>query len=133
MKDERGISLIESLLVIVVVGVIVALMANLPNALNLVTKSKHLSQAREIAAKQIEDKRNINYVNLVNDESAVVDSRMNLLPSSSGTVLVEDCNPQICTNSEHVKQITVTVNWKDNNKTQTVTLKTFMGEGGINQ
>lgn len=133
---ERGVSLIESLLVVVTVAGIVFLMANLPNAMNLVNKSKHLSLAREIAVKQIEDKRATSYSNLVPDTTnitASVDPRMNSLPNSSGTVKVEDCNVQICTNGENIKQVTVTINWKDNSKTQTISLKTFIGEGGLNQ
>ncbi len=130
---QKGYSLIELLLVIVVIGTSVFLLANLPNALNLITKSNHMSLAREIASKQIEDKRSINYANLVNDTSNISDSRLSLLPSSSGTVKVEDCDVTICTNSEHIKKITVTINWKDNNKAQRVTLNTFIGEGGINQ
>ena len=134
---ERGISLIESLLVVVVVGIIIVLLANLPNAMGLISKSNHLSLAREIASKQIEDKRSISYANLANDSSAISDSRISLLPSGDGMVTVELCDaqtyPQFCPNIEHIKIVTVTVNWKDNNKTQTASLKTFIGEGGINQ
>ncbi len=133
MKSQKGTSLIELLLVIIVIGSSVFLIANLPNALSLVTKSKHLSLAREIAAKQIEDKRAVSYVNLVSDTSNISDSRLSFLPSSTGTVTVADCDPTICINSEHIKKITVSVNWKDNNKQQAVTLDTFIGEGGINQ
>lgn len=132
-KDQKGVSLIESLLVVIVVAVLVFLLANIPNSINLISKSNHLSQAREIAAKQIEDKRATNYANLVNDTIPIADSRISLLPLGSGTVSVEDCPQTICTNSEHVKQITVVVNWKDNNKSQSVSLKTFIGEGGLNQ
>lgn len=135
--NQKGVSLVESLLVVVMVGLVVFLLANLPNAINLIGKSRHLSLAREIATKQIEDKREISYANLTNDNPAdppaIVDPRLSLLPVSSGTVLVEDCDAQICTNDEHVKQITVTVNWKDNGKQQIVTLKTFIAEGGLNQ
>lgn len=136
MSSQKGISLIESLLMVVVLAAIVFLLANLPNAMGLVNKSKHLSIAREIAAKQIEDKRNIKYINLVNDTTNItqtLDFRMSSLPSASGTVQVSDCPLQICTNSEHIKQVIVIVNWKDNNKIQTVTFKTFIGEGGLNQ
>ena len=133
IKNSKGFSLVELLLAIVIISTSVFLIGNLPNSLGLVTKSKHLSIAREIASKQIEDKRSISYANLVPDTSSISDSRLLTLPSSSGTVIVADCSPTICTNSEHVKKITVTVNWKDNNKTQTVTLDTFIGEGGINQ
>lgn len=132
MTDQRGFSLIESLLVIVVVGSIVFLIASLPNSLMLVGTSRHISLAREIAMKQIEDKRTINYSNLANDNSAIADSRLGLLPGGSGTVVVEDCDPALC-NGEHIKQVTVEVFWKDNNKIQTVSLKTMIGEGGINQ
>lgn len=133
MIDQRGVSLIESLLVIVIIGSIVFLIASLPNSLMLVGKSRHISLAREIAVKQIEDKRNINYSNLVNDNSVITDSRLGLLPMGSGTVEVLDCDPSVCSNGEHTKQVTVTVFWKDNDKTQTIILKTMIGEGGINQ
>lgn len=132
---EKGVSLIESLLIVVIISTIVFLMANLPNAMGLITKSKHLSLAREIAAKQLEDKRAINYANLVSDPipQQVLDLRINLLPEGSGEVLTEDCDVLVCTNGEPVKQVTVTVTWKDNNKNQKVILKTFIGEGGLNQ
>ncbi len=140
LKNESGVSLIESLLVIIVLSAIILLMANLPNALGLVNKSKHLSLAREIAVKQIEDKKATSYANLVpgtTNITVTVDPRMTSLPGSSGTVKVEDCDPlvspQFCPNSEHIKIITVTINWKDNNKPQTTSLNTFIGEGGLNQ
>lgn len=133
MKDERGVSLIESLLVIVVIGSVVFLISSIPNALLLITKSSHISLAREIAIKQIEDKRTTNYTNLVDDNTPIADSRLSLLPQGSGTVEVADCPQSICTNGEHVKQITVTINWKDNNKPQNIILETMIGEGGINQ
>lgn len=130
---EKGFSLIELLLVVVIIGSVVFLIASLPNAMMLVTKSRHASLAREIVVKQIEDKRIINYSNLVNDSSPINDSRLSLLPQGSGTVAVTDCSPSICTNGEHIKQVTVTVDWQDNNKPQMITLKTMIAEGGINQ
>lgn len=133
MKNERGVSLVETLLVVVVLGLVVFLLASLPNAIMLIGKSKHLSLAREIAVKQIEDKRAQSYINLVNDSLPVNDARLGLLPNGSGTITVSDCNPAVCTNNESVKEVVVTINWLDNNKTQTVTLKTLIGEGGINQ
>lgn len=133
INSVRGISLIEVLLVVAVVGTAVFLMANLPNAMRLVNKSRHLSLAREIAAKEIEDRRNISYINLVLDTTEIIDSRISLLPSGNGQVIVTDCDPLICTSLEHVKQVTVTLQWKEGNKNQQISLKTFIGEGGINQ
>ncbi len=129
----KGISLIELILVVAVVGAAVFLMANLPNAIGLIGKSRHLSLAREIAAKEIEDKRNISYINLVNDVSSISDQRISLLPAGAGQSKVEDCDPSICTGSENIKQVTVTINWKEGSRDQQISLKTFIGEGGINQ
>lgn len=133
MKPESGVSLLESLLVVVVVGMTVILMANIPNALGLITKSRNLSLAREIAAKQLEDKRAISFANLVLDTTPISDIRISLLPEGAGTVTVTDCDPLICTNGEHLKKISIILSWKDNNKTQTINLDTFIGEGGLNQ
>lgn len=133
MKSDRGTSLIESLLIVVMVGIIIVLMANLPNAFLLISKSKHLSLAKEVAAKQIEDKRAISFINLANGTQSVSDTRINLLPQAAGTVTVADCDASICLNGENVKRITVNISWQDNNKLQTVKLDTFIGEGGINQ
>lgn len=133
MSNERGISLVESLLIIFAVSFIVLLLANLPNSMSLITKSKHLSLVREIATKQIEDKRSINYANLVDDTTPIDDPRISSLPQGSGTVVVEACDANICTNGELVKQIRVTINWTENGKAQKVSLKTFIGKGGLNQ
>lgn len=129
----KGVSLVEIILVVFAIGFIVILMTNLPNALGLVTKSRHISLAKEIATKQIEDKRDISYLNLVNDITPISDPRLNFLPSGAGTVEVTDCNPIICTNSEPIKHVKVTVSWNDNQKNQNIFLETFIGEGGLNQ
>lgn len=135
--NEKGVSLLESLLVVVILGIMAVLLANIPNALGLITKSRHLSLAREIASKQIEDKRATNYANLADDASPISDSRISLLPQGNGSLLVESCNsetnPQVCPNGEQLKIITVTITWKENNKNQSVSLKTLIGEGGLNQ
>ncbi|MBI4038189.1 hypothetical protein HY387_00850 [Candidatus Daviesbacteria bacterium] len=131
--NSRGVSLIEILLVTVLVGFLVLLIGNLPNSINLIGKANHQSLAREIATKQIEDKRAISFVNLANGETVITDSRINLLPSGSGSVLVEDCNPLICTQGENTKQITVKVSWKNEGKNQEISLKTLISEGGLGQ
>ncbi len=131
--NERGVSLIEVLLVVVVLGSIIFLIASVPNAILLIGKSKHMSLAREIAVKQLEDKRDLSFDNLVNDNSPISDPRLSLLPEGNGSVEVSDCDPAVCTNQEDIKQVFVTVTWKDNNKTQEVKLQSMIGEGGINQ
>lgn len=146
MNRESGFSIVELLLLVVIIGSAVFLLANIPNALMLINKSRHMSLAREIAVKQIEDKRAISYINIGLGVSSIDDSRLAMLPSGSGEVQVgaqneetpepDDwipCDSTVCTNGEAIKQITVTVSWTDNNKPQTVTLSAIIGEGGINQ
>lgn len=133
MLHEKGFSLIESLLVTVIVGSIAFLLASLPNALSLISKSQHLSLAREIAVKQIEDNRAVNFSNLVNDSYPVSDSRISLLPGGAGMVVIADCDLQICASGEHIKTVSVTINWTDIAKPQTAFFQTLIGEGGLNQ
>ena len=127
----QGFSLVELLLVIVTIGFLVVLIAGIPNSLNLVGKSRHQSLAREIAVKQIEDKRAMQYDNLVNGTTNIADSRIGLLTDGSGTILLEDCSIQVCTSGESAKKITVTVSWKDSGKTQTLILYTLVAKGGL--
>lgn len=133
MKKQGGSSLIEVLLVLVMLGFLVILMSVLPNAITLIQRSKNLDLGREIAAKQIEDKRQTNFADLANGSTAISDSRLILLPGGSGNLLIEDCGLGICTNSENIKQVTVTINWTERNNPQRISLKTFVGEGGLNQ
>lgn len=133
MINEKGISLIESLLALAVIGSIVFLLASLPNAFTLYNKSRHLSLAREIVIKQIEDKRAISFENLANDSSSISDTRLGTLPNGSGTIVIEDCPSLVCTSPLNIKQVTAQVQWVENSNTQTVTLKTLIGQGGINQ
>lgn len=131
--NEKGVSLIESLLVVIIIGLIVFLLTNIPNALGLISKGRNLSLAREIVSKQIEQKREISYINLANGIENILDSRLSILPQGFGTVEVTDCEIQICTNGEDVKKITVIVSWKENNKNQSTKLTTFISKGGLNQ
>lgn len=140
--DEKGASLLESLLAVVILALIVFLLANIPNAVLLITKSRHISLAREIAVKQIEDKRSIQYSNLPTGSSAISDERLSQLPQGNGTVVVgvevepglwANCDPNVCVNEQAIKQVEVTVDWVEGSKPQKVTLKTMIGEGGINQ
>ncbi len=129
---EKGVSLIEVLIVIVAVGFLVFLVASIPNAISLTTKSRNLSLAREIALKQVEDKRAVKYGNLVNGVTAVSDVRLALLPSGSGTVTVEDCDVAVCTNNEPIKSIKVNIIWTQQGDNETIEVTTLVGEGGLN-
>lgn len=130
---KNGFSLVEILLVIAGIGFLIILMAALPNSVNLITHSKYQSLAREIAAKQIETVREQSYANLALGTEELSDQRINLLPAGSGVKAVEDCDPAICTQSELVKKVTVSINWIQEGSTKQIKLVTFVSDGGLNQ
>lgn len=133
MKNKNGFSLVEVLLVVVGIGFLVILMATLPNSVNLITYSRYQSLAREIATKQMETVREQSYANLALGTQELTDQRINLLPSGSGVKIVEDCDPAICTQSELVKKVTVTINWTQEGSNKQARLVTFISDGGLNQ
>jgi Tfp pilus assembly protein PilE len=133
MRNSKGSSLIELVIVIVVIGFLALLIGNIPSAINLVGKANHQSTAREIIAKEVEALRGTKYENLVNGTTAISDTRINMLPAGSSTVLIEDCSASVCKNSEATKQVTVTVGWKEAGKAQTAKVQTLISQGGLNQ
>lgn len=129
---HRGVSLIELLLVVTTVGFLILLIGNLPNAINLVGRAQRQSLAREIASKQIEDKRAVSFTNLANGTHNVSDSRLTSLRFGVGEVVVSDCDITVCTNGEVAKVVEVIITWQESS-TQTVKLSTLISEGGLNQ
>lgn len=127
----KGFGLIEVLVVIVIIGFLSLLLSSIPNSLTLIGKSKYLNIAREIADKQVEEKRVIPYANLANGTTNVIDDRLSGLPGSSGTITIDDCTPQVCTNNELMKQLTVTINWNELGKAQTLKISTLISEDGL--
>lgn len=133
MKKEKGMTIVEIVMVIATISILVLLIASFPNSLNLVSKSENQSLAREIAVKQIDDLRALTYLNLTLGEAPITDSRLSLLPYGSGKVIVEDCSSQICTQNEKTKKVTAQVFWKEGNKNQEIKLETLISEGGLSQ
>lgn len=130
--NQHGISLVEILLVVATIAILAALIANLPPSIGLIGQARHQSLANQIANKQIEDVRAITYENLADGQTDITDSRINLLPSGSGIILVEDCDPvNICSNNENMKQVTVTINWQESGKQKSVEIITMIGSGGL--
>lgn len=132
MIKQKGTTIIELVLVVLGVGFLVLIIGNLPNSLTLVGRSQKVSLAREIAARQIEEKRQIGYANLTFGSEPVVDARLNMLPYGGGTVEVADCDVNLCVNGESAKSVSVEVTWKENGKDEKVTLKTLVAQEGLN-
>lgn len=133
MANGKGVSLVEVLLIVTSVGFLVLLIGNIPNSIGLIGKAGRQSIAREIANKQIEDKRAFIYSNLANGTVEVVDSRLNSLPSGSGSVTISDCGPTVCNNSEVAKVLEVIITWQEFTNTEALKLETLISQEGLNQ
>lgn len=131
--NAKGLSLVEILLVIAIIGMMVLLIANLPNSISLISKSRHQGLAREIAVKAIEDIRAQQYINLTDGSSDLLDSRVGLLPEGAGTKIISDCSVAVCANGEQVKQVTISISWKETGRAQNLTVTTLIGQGGLGQ
>lgn len=125
---QKGVTLAENLVMVTSVGFLVILLSSIPNAIALVGKGKNLSLAREIVNTQIEEHKVIPFVNLINGEALLNDSRINLLPEGRGKMTTQDCSTQICPNGEKTKQLIVTVSWNESGKFVSTTLTTLVSD-----
>ncbi len=131
MRKKNGFSLVEVIIGVFIVGLIVLVIANIPNAINLVTSSQDDSLVREVAAKKMEDIRLQGYENLINGTTAINDSRLSSLDGSSGHTVVSSCSVNICPTNEALKEVRITISWSENGEPKTYQLVTLVGEDGL--
>ncbi len=129
--NQRGLSLAEVLLVILLIGFIVPVIYNIPNSIRLVGSSNKTSLAKEIASKAVEDARILTYDNLALGQSTINDPRISKLPSGAGSLNVTTCSAPVCTNNEETKNISVTINWDENGAPKSFKLTTLVSSGGL--
>lgn len=130
--NQKGISLVEILLVILIVGLIIIVLSNLPLSLSLVGGSKHESLAKQIVQREIEQLRAQTYDNLANTSTpppAIPDSRIGQLPAGVGIYIIADC--AVCTSNELIKQVTARVSWIESGKSMNAEVSTFIAKGGL--
>ncbi len=132
MKDQRGVSLVEVILVVALVGFIGLMIVNLPNSMKAINKSQHQGVAKEIVSKQMEVVRQAG-ASQPNGQSSFYDSSLYQLPSSQGTVEISDCPAAICTQGETLKVAKVTVLWQEEGQSQNVSSTTLITSGGLGQ
>lgn len=132
-KFQKGISIIELVLVVAAVSFLALLINNLPASISAINKSRHTSIAKNVANKQMEYLRSRSFTNLANGTNPFSNTELSKLPESAAQYLVEDCPGTVCTNTENAKKVTVSVSWKEAGETKSVELVTLVGEGGIGQ
>lgn len=132
-KYEKGISLVELILVVVALGVLALLVAALPSSIQSIRNSGNTSQAREVASKQLDYLRKQTYANLSNGMNSFTDEDLLKLPSPTATYDIEDCPLEICTSGEIAKIIKVNVTWIESGNEKKLELQTLVSEGGLAQ
>lgn len=128
---SKGFSLIEVVIVVFLTGVIVLVIANIPQAIRLVTSSQAESKVREVVAKKVEDIRLSGYDNLVNGTTSLDDPRLNDLPGLLASTVISDCPAEVCTGGELAKKVSITVSWQENNEPKTYQVNTLVSKGGL--
>lgn len=130
---QKGISLLEVLIVITTISFLGILLANIPATISAISRSRHYSIAKEIAARKIDELRKTTYSNLANGTNSFADTDLAKLQSSSASWVVINCPTTICSSSEPAKQVSVTVSWFEGSEAKSVQLTTLVGEGGVGQ
>ncbi|RJP46033.1 MAG: type II secretion system protein [Armatimonadetes bacterium] len=135
LKDAKGFSLIELVLVVAMISFIALLINNLPSALASVNRSRHTSIAREAAERQLESLRRWPFDQLTLGVYQFDDTDLSQLSEVDAFYEVENCPAQICAWEESEmskpKAVTVKVTWKETGKLQTVNLVTLVSQGGV--
>ena len=129
--NTKGISLIEVVLVLFIIGMIILMVSNLPSAFSLVGRGSREGKAKEIVLRKIESLRSQTYTNLANGTSIFTDPELNTLPDSSTQLIISDCPVSVCNNNEQLKQVDVKVSWLEKGQTKDVKVTTFISEGGL--
>lgn len=129
--NQSGFSLIEVIIVVLLIGVTVFVIANIPHAINWISGSQTESKVRQVVAKRIEDIRLQGYDNLANGTTSITDPRLNELSGVSASTVVADCPQEICPGGELIKKVTVTVTWSESGSPKTYQVVTLVAKEGL--
>lgn len=132
-KPERGVSVVELVLVVIAVAILALLVASLPQAIASIRKSGNTSLAREIAEKELDLLRRQQYINLVSGTNNFTDASLSKLPAPAAFYVVDDCPLSVCALGENAKKVKVSVNWVEAGTAKSVELSTIISPGGLGQ
>lgn len=136
LRQQSGISYIEVLLAVFIIGFLVLVLNSLPPAVSSINRSRYTSVAKNVVMKRLEYIRKQNYSNLVNGTFYItkeMEPTLISLPSPVATYEINDCPITVCTSSETAKEVKVTVSWNESGKNQDVDMTTLISPGGLGQ
>lgn len=130
---EKGISLIEIILVAAAVIALTLLLGTLPPAMSSINRSRHISMAREIVAREIEYLKKQPYTDLLEGVNLFTDPNLNSLTNGSAGYEIKSCSDLVCTHGEDIKEIKVSVSWSEAGEPNKMELVTLVYAKGVGQ
>ena len=131
LKNSAGFSLAEVIIAITLLGIMVFVIANIPQAIRIISSSQVESKVREVVAKKMEDIRLTGYDNLPIGTTNFSDPRLSSLTAVSAVTTVVDCPAAVCAGGEPIKQVTIEIAWNENNNDKNFQVVTLVGKGGL--
>lgn len=127
-KSEAGFTIIELLVAIAVVGILVPTLAGFVNTLNRFNdRARDLSLVNSLAENKAEGLRSLGYSGLSNGTTTFNTE----LPTSLGSP--KTASYTVTTPNTGIKQIDMSISYKDHEITRNVTYRTYIGELGVGQ
>jgi prepilin-type N-terminal cleavage/methylation domain-containing protein len=127
-KNQGGFTLVELLVAIAVGAIIVASLNQVVNAyIHLSQRGRYLSLANSYVEGKVEALRNSGY-NAVNTGTASLTGEL-----PSGLPPSRSANMQVTAPQNGLKQIDITVSYKDQGLTNSYTYTSYIGELGVGQ
>jgi len=130
--NSSGFSFVEVIIAIFLCMAMLFVIANIPQAIRLISLSQSESTVREVAARKLEDLRFAGYENIPADGiKNFNDPKLLKLTSANATTNIIDCEISGCAGGAKVKKVTISIDWRESGKSKNFQLVTFVGKGGI--
>lgn len=124
---RKGFSLIEVIIALAMTVLTVTIFGAVLNSLPLTKHARNQNLAYHMAAKKVEELRNIDFASLP-ASSSFTDPGFADLPGASGSFTIVNYG-----GSSSIKRLIVTVSWAESGVTKSVILETLMSDKGLNQ
>jgi type II secretory pathway pseudopilin PulG len=134
MGDERGFTIMELVVAMAFIGIVIVSLVELFTALRQINRTaNNYTIATQVAQQLVETYRNTPYGNISDGTTDVTASALGPYPSlltpRSATVVIADVTG---TNSQ-VRQVDVSISYKDRTGTKNVQMSTQIGQKGLNR
>lgn len=127
-KTEQGFTIIELLVAIAVFGIMVPTLAGFINTLNRFNdRARDLTLVNSLAENKVESLRSQGFSGVATGTTSFASE----LPATLGSP--KTATYTVTTPNTGIKQIDLTISFKDHGSTQSVSYRTYIGELGVGQ